>query len=160
MGWYHRPRNHAQRSASPHCRRALAQTEYGVCHYPRNVQSWLGTGTVRAKSDIWAKPDIWAKHAPKMKLFATFHLRWDAICSAVLRALYGADCYAYALVASGFGADLVIEVCTRAHCVGVSAISQLFWVGVVRTLSHTPARTVIRIHRQTWAYMTTAHLCR
>ena len=37
-------------------------------------------------------------------------IRWEAISSAALRALYGADCYAYALVASGFGADLVIEV--------------------------------------------------
>lgn len=32
-----------------------------------------------------------------------------AMCSAVKRPLYGADCYAYALVASGFGADLVVE---------------------------------------------------
>ena len=31
------------------------------------------------------------------------------MCDAVLRPLYGADCYAYALVASGFGADLVVE---------------------------------------------------
>merc|ERR1719460_2430448 len=35
--------------------------------------------------------------------------RYGAMCDAVLRPLYGADCYAYALVASGFGADLVIE---------------------------------------------------
>ncbi|KAL1496755.1 hypothetical protein AB1Y20_014345 [Prymnesium parvum] len=32
-----------------------------------------------------------------------------ALCAAVKRPLYGADCYAYALVASGFGADLVVE---------------------------------------------------
>jgi inositol-phosphate phosphatase/L-galactose 1-phosphate phosphatase/histidinol-phosphatase len=31
------------------------------------------------------------------------------ICDAVKRPLYGADCYAYALVASGFGADIVVE---------------------------------------------------
>ena len=31
------------------------------------------------------------------------------MCDLVKRPLYGADCYAYALVASGFGADLVVE---------------------------------------------------
>ena len=35
--------------------------------------------------------------------------RYAAMCAAVKRPLYGADCYAYALVASGFGADLVVE---------------------------------------------------
>jgi inositol-phosphate phosphatase/L-galactose 1-phosphate phosphatase/histidinol-phosphatase len=35
--------------------------------------------------------------------------RYAAMCDAVKRPLYGADCYAYALVASGFGADLVVE---------------------------------------------------
>merc|ERR1719171_942259 len=35
--------------------------------------------------------------------------RFAAMCKAVKRPLYGADCYAYALVASGFGADLVVE---------------------------------------------------
>lgn len=35
--------------------------------------------------------------------------KFSAMCSAVLRPLYGADCYAYALVASGFGADIVVE---------------------------------------------------
>lgn len=34
---------------------------------------------------------------------------YAAMCTAVKRPLYGADCYAYALVASGFGADLVVE---------------------------------------------------
>jgi len=34
---------------------------------------------------------------------------WEALCKSVKRPLYGADCYAYALVASGFGADLVVE---------------------------------------------------
>jgi len=32
-----------------------------------------------------------------------------AVRDAVKRPLYGCDCYAYALVASGFGADLVVE---------------------------------------------------
>jgi len=35
--------------------------------------------------------------------------RFAALCGAVKRPLYGADCYAYALLASGFGADLVVE---------------------------------------------------
>jgi inositol-phosphate phosphatase/L-galactose 1-phosphate phosphatase/histidinol-phosphatase len=35
--------------------------------------------------------------------------RYKHMCAAVKRPLYGADCYAYALVASGFGADLVVE---------------------------------------------------
>ena len=35
--------------------------------------------------------------------------RYGTISAAVKRPLYGADCYAYALVASGFGADLVVE---------------------------------------------------
>jgi inositol-phosphate phosphatase/L-galactose 1-phosphate phosphatase/histidinol-phosphatase len=35
--------------------------------------------------------------------------KFDAIRSAVRTAHYGADCYAYALVASGFGADVVVE---------------------------------------------------
>ena len=35
--------------------------------------------------------------------------RYRNICDLVKRPLYGADCYAYALVASGFGADLVVE---------------------------------------------------
>jgi len=35
--------------------------------------------------------------------------RFAAVRDAVKRPLYGSDCYAYALVASGFGADLVVE---------------------------------------------------
>ncbi len=35
--------------------------------------------------------------------------RFGALSAKVKRALFGADCYAYALVASGFGADLVVE---------------------------------------------------
>jgi len=34
---------------------------------------------------------------------------YAAMCASVKRPLYGADCYAYALVASGFGADVVVE---------------------------------------------------
>ena len=33
----------------------------------------------------------------------------NEVRDAVKRPLYGCDCYAYALVASGFGADLVVE---------------------------------------------------
>eukprot|EP00581_Thalassiosira_minuscula_P028424 CAMPEP_0183759842 /NCGR_PEP_ID=MMETSP0739-20130205/7341_1 /TAXON_ID=385413 /ORGANISM="Thalassiosira miniscula, Strain CCMP1093" /LENGTH=386 /DNA_ID=CAMNT_0025997685 /DNA_START=168 /DNA_END=1328 /DNA_ORIENTATION=- len=36
-------------------------------------------------------------------------LKFDAMRDAVKTAHYGADCYAYALVASGFGADVVLE---------------------------------------------------
>jgi inositol-phosphate phosphatase/L-galactose 1-phosphate phosphatase/histidinol-phosphatase len=35
--------------------------------------------------------------------------KFRRICDAVKRPLYGADCYAYAIVASGFGADVVVE---------------------------------------------------
>ncbi len=35
--------------------------------------------------------------------------KFDAIRGVVRTAHYGADCYAYALVASGFGADVVVE---------------------------------------------------
>ncbi|EED94515.1 inositol monophosphatase, partial [Thalassiosira pseudonana CCMP1335] len=35
--------------------------------------------------------------------------KFDAMRSAVRTPHYGADCYAYALVASGFGADVVVE---------------------------------------------------
>ena len=35
--------------------------------------------------------------------------KFNEMCSAVKRPLYGADCYAYAILASGFGAELVVE---------------------------------------------------
>lgn len=35
--------------------------------------------------------------------------KFNEMCSTVKRPLYGADCYAYAIVASGFGADIVVE---------------------------------------------------
>jgi inositol-phosphate phosphatase/L-galactose 1-phosphate phosphatase/histidinol-phosphatase len=35
--------------------------------------------------------------------------KFKAMCEVVKRPLYGADCYAYAIVASGFGADVVVE---------------------------------------------------
>lgn len=35
--------------------------------------------------------------------------KFRRMCDAVLRPLYGADCYAYAILASGFGADVVVE---------------------------------------------------
>lgn len=35
--------------------------------------------------------------------------KFSVLCDTVKRPLYGADCYAYAIVASGFGADLVVE---------------------------------------------------
>lgn len=35
--------------------------------------------------------------------------KFQQMCSVVKRPLYGADCYAYAIVASGFGADIVVE---------------------------------------------------
>ncbi len=35
--------------------------------------------------------------------------KFQRMCDAVKRPLYGADCYAYAIVASGFGADIVVE---------------------------------------------------
>lgn len=35
--------------------------------------------------------------------------KFNVLCDTVKRPLYGADCYAYAIVASGFGADIVVE---------------------------------------------------
>ena len=35
--------------------------------------------------------------------------KFKQLCNIVKRPLYGADCYAYAIIASGFGADLVVE---------------------------------------------------
>ena len=35
--------------------------------------------------------------------------KFRIMCDTVKRPLYGADCYAYAIVASGFGADVVVE---------------------------------------------------
>uniref|UniRef100_A0A7S4R764 histidinol-phosphatase n=1 Tax=Ditylum brightwellii TaxID=49249 RepID=A0A7S4R764_9STRA len=35
--------------------------------------------------------------------------KFNKMCNSVLRPLYGADCYAYAILASGFGADVVVE---------------------------------------------------
>lgn len=35
--------------------------------------------------------------------------KFKKMCNTVKRPLYGADCYAYAIVASGFGADIVVE---------------------------------------------------
>ena len=50
-------------------------------------------------------------YATTPHMFAAGHEagRFAAMCAAVKRRLFGADCYAYALVASGFGADLVVE---------------------------------------------------
>eukprot|EP00568_Trieres_chinensis_P010923 CAMPEP_0183304794 /NCGR_PEP_ID=MMETSP0160_2-20130417/9759_1 /TAXON_ID=2839 ORGANISM="Odontella Sinensis, Strain Grunow 1884" /NCGR_SAMPLE_ID=MMETSP0160_2 /ASSEMBLY_ACC=CAM_ASM_000250 /LENGTH=320 /DNA_ID=CAMNT_0025467907 /DNA_START=92 /DNA_END=1054 /DNA_ORIENTATION=+ len=35
--------------------------------------------------------------------------KFERMCSVVKRPLYGADCYAYGIVAAGFGADIVVE---------------------------------------------------
>jgi len=35
--------------------------------------------------------------------------KFEQMCNSVKRPLYGADCYAYAILASGFGADIVVE---------------------------------------------------
>lgn len=35
--------------------------------------------------------------------------KFKQMCDVVKRPLYGADCYAYAILASGFGADIVVE---------------------------------------------------
>jgi len=62
---------------------------------------------------------------------------------AVKRALYGADCYAYALVASGFGADLVVEAdlglydyCALVPVVCGAGGSFTDWNGDTLTLEH------------------------
>jgi inositol-phosphate phosphatase/L-galactose 1-phosphate phosphatase/histidinol-phosphatase len=46
--------------------------------------------------------------------------RYQCMCDRVKRPLYGADCYAYALVASGFGADLVVEAGEGVVCPAIS----------------------------------------
>lgn len=50
-------------------------------------------------------------HASTPHMFAPGEeeAKFQLMCNAVKRPLYGSDCYAYALVASGFGSDLVVE---------------------------------------------------
>jgi len=36
-------------------------------------------------------------------------IKFKRMCDAVKQLLFGADCYAFAIAASGFGADLVVE---------------------------------------------------
>jgi len=68
---------------------------------------------------------------------------WAAICASVKRPLYGADCYAYALVASGFGADVVVEAdlglydyCALVPVVEGAGGVMTDWHGIPLTLQH------------------------
>ena len=68
---------------------------------------------------------------------------YAAMCAAVKRPLYGADCYAYALVASGFGADVVVEAdlglydyCALVPVVEGAGGVMTDWNGTRLTLQH------------------------
>jgi inositol-phosphate phosphatase/L-galactose 1-phosphate phosphatase/histidinol-phosphatase len=68
---------------------------------------------------------------------------YNEMCDTVKRPLYGADCYAYALVASGFGADIVVEAdlglydyCALVPVVEGAGGTMTDWNGDRLTLQH------------------------
>lgn len=69
----------------------------------------LNGKTVRTRGAAVLKEAMMYATTPHMFSAGFEEERFAAMCKAVKRPLYGADCYAYALVASGFGADLVVE---------------------------------------------------
>mmetsp|Transcript_32083 Transcript_32083/g.88643 ORF Transcript_32083/g.88643 Transcript_32083/m.88643 type:complete len:655 (+) Transcript_32083:101-2065(+) len=106
----------------------LFGTLIGLCHKGRPLigvidqcvlnERWVGVvghGTTLNGKPVRTKGA--ASLADAMMYATTPHMfkpgleadRFAAMCKEVKRPLYGADCYAYALVASGFGPDLVVE---------------------------------------------------
>ena len=106
----------------------LFGTLIGLCHHGVPTigvidqcvlkERWVGVRGVRTRlngEEVRAagKPAL----AEAMLYATTPHMfaegfendHFTALRGHVKRALYGCDCYAYALVASGFGADLVVE---------------------------------------------------
>ena len=106
----------------------LFGTLIGLCH--RGVpmigvidqcvlrERWVGVRGVRTTlNGTSVRADGKRRLADAMLYATTPHMfadgfeadRFAALRALVKRPLYGCDCYAYALVASGFGADLVVE---------------------------------------------------
>lgn len=106
----------------------LFGTLIGLCHYGVPVigvidqcvlkERWIG---VRGSRTTLNGVEVHARGAASLSeamLYATTpHMfgegyeaaAFGAVRDAVKRPLYGCDCYAYGLVASGFGADMVVE---------------------------------------------------
>jgi len=106
----------------------LFGTLIGLCHRGRPTigvidqcvlrERWVGVVGVGTRLNGEAVHARGASALSEAMLYATTpHMfaagfeaeRFEAVRSAVKRPMYGCDCYAYALVASGFGADLVVE---------------------------------------------------
>ena len=75
----------------------------------RGVRTLLNGVEVRAKGKQKLSEAMLYATTPHMFKEGFEGDKFGAVRDAVLRPLYGCDCYAYALVASGFGADLVVE---------------------------------------------------
>jgi inositol-phosphate phosphatase/L-galactose 1-phosphate phosphatase/histidinol-phosphatase len=106
----------------------LFGTLIGLCHHGVPTigiidqcilrERWVGIRGVRTTLNGTPVHATGVRTLGEAMLYATtphmFHegfesRRFAAVRDAVKRPLYGCDCYAYALVASGFGADLVVE---------------------------------------------------
>lgn len=106
----------------------LFGTLIGLCHHGRPVigiidqcvlkERWIGVvghGTTLNGKSVHSAGVACLSEA--MMYATTPHMfaagfeadRFASVRDSVKRPLYGADCYGYALVASGFGADLVVE---------------------------------------------------
>lgn len=106
----------------------LFGTLIGLCHHGKPVigvidqcvlnERWVGIVGVGTKLNGQPVHTRGVDALGEAMLYATTPLmfaegfetqRFNAIRDAVKRPLFGTDCYAYAIVASGFGADLVVE---------------------------------------------------
>ena len=75
----------------------------------RGVRTTLNGEPVRSRGKAQLADAMLYATTPHMFAAGFETERFDALRALVKRPLYGCDCYAYALVASGFGADLVVE---------------------------------------------------
>ena len=75
----------------------------------RGVRTLLNGEPVRASGKASLGEAMLYATTPHMFNDGFESAKFGAVRDAVKRPLYGCDCYAYALVASGFGADLVVE---------------------------------------------------
>lgn len=106
----------------------LFGTLIGLCRHGRPVigvidqcvlkERWVGVGGQSTKLNGKVVSTRGVGHISEATVLATTpHMfspgfeaeRFDKVRRTTKRTLYGSDCYAYGLVASGFGADLVIE---------------------------------------------------
>ncbi len=67
------------------------------------------TNSTNASSSSKLKDVMMYATTPDMFHEGEERSKFNEVCIAVKRPLYGADCYAYAILASGFGAELVVE---------------------------------------------------